>query len=89
MIKCLTEKNRQIKRTATKILTKERKEQKDDNEKNVQNDVANFCQSKIDLSTFNKLKKSNLSKKKKNQIITLFQILTSVQFYFIFCNIFY
>jgi hypothetical protein len=65
MIKCLTEKNRQIKRTATKILTKERKEQKDDNEKNVQNDVANFCQSKIDLSTFNKLKKSNLSKKKK------------------------
>jgi hypothetical protein len=76
MIKCLTEKNRQIKRTATKILTKERKEQKDDNEKHVQNDVANFCQSKIDLSTFNKLKKSN------NNLISDFDK-CSILFYFL------
>jgi hypothetical protein len=76
MIKCLTEKNRQIKRTATKILTKERKEQKDDNEKNVQNDVANFCQSKIDLSTFDKLKKSN------NNLISDFDK-CSILFYFL------
>jgi hypothetical protein len=76
MIKCLTEKNRQIKRTATKILTKERKEQKDDNEKNVQNDVANFCQSKKDLSTFDKLKKSN------NNLISDFDK-CSILFYFL------
>jgi hypothetical protein len=45
-------------------------------EKTCKNDVANFCQSKIDLSTFNKLKKSN------NNLISDFE------FYFIFAIIF-
>jgi hypothetical protein len=50
-------------------------------EKTCKNDVANFCQSKKDLSTFNKLFfffDGTLLINLRNQIITLFQILNFI-----------